>query len=240
MQKYRRYAVFYCPPPGVFAAFGAAWLGWDSAGGCVRAHPEISGIDGTIGPITKRARKYGFHGTIKAPFRMAEGQNFNQLRAAFEDVCRQMTPVQLSGLEIAQIGGFLALVPNADGAGIEQLSAMAGRVVTMLDQFRAPLNEDERTRRKNLTGDQERNLREWGYPYVMDEFRFHMTLSGAIKRNRIAGIQDAISRELAPILPIPFVIDRLVLLGEAEDDGRFYALCAAPILGDNKSERWPD
>ncbi|HBR36147.1 MAG TPA: phosphonate metabolism protein, partial [Sulfitobacter pontiacus] len=63
---FKRYAIYYTPPPGDFARRGAVWLGWDVQAGEAVAHPDIEGLD--IAKLTQRPRKYGLHGTVKAPF----------------------------------------------------------------------------------------------------------------------------------------------------------------------------
>ena len=84
MASYRRYAVYYTPPPGEFADFGASWLGWDAATGREVAQPDLDGLD--LAAMTARARRYGFHATLKAPFRLAEGRDESALFAMAESV----------------------------------------------------------------------------------------------------------------------------------------------------------
>ena len=41
--------------------------------------------------------------------------------------------------------------------------------------------ELERRRKAGLSAAQEKMLLRWGYPYVLDEFRFHLTLTGRLQ-----------------------------------------------------------
>src|SRR3546814_16854276 len=54
--------------------------------------------------------------------------------------------------------------------------------VRAFDRFRAPPSETALARRRaaGLSARQEANLQAWGYPYVMEDFRLHFTLTGRI------------------------------------------------------------
>lgn len=206
--EFSRYAIYLTPPKGDFARAGAAWLGWDIAQG------QPSGNNDN--PITKRPQKYGFHGTMKPPFRLAKGHTEADLVRAFDGFCESAQPVILQGLIIARIGGFLALVPTG---GFGELADLAAQSITKLDQFRAPATEAELNRRRQsrLTPAQDENLEKWGYPYVFTEFRFHMTLTGPLKRDQIDTVMADANAHFAPHLPSPFVINSLTLVGERTD-----------------------
>lgn len=209
-----RYAVFYTAPPGIFADFGATWLGWDLARGTAVEHPSIEGVD--VAKITETPRKYGLHGTIKPPFRLACRVTEQDLQTALEALCENLAPVRLETLELVALGRFLALCPVGD---IGPLNKCAARVVEALDKFRAPLTDEEIDRRRNasLTPAQDRNLRLWGYPHVMDTFRFHITLTGKLDKGLLPDLKSTLDPILEPILPRPFIIDSLTLVGQRPD-----------------------
>ena len=177
---FHRYAIYFTPPEGEFAALGAAWLGWDAAQGCAAAHPEVSGLPAPVAEITETPRKYGLHATIKPPFALAEGQ-----------------AVTLEGLQIAALGRFLALVPVGDQGA---LCALAARAVAAFEPWRAPLTEAQVARRRagGLSPAQDALLLRWGYPYVMEEFRFHITLTGKRPKGELPGIKAALEGLLLP------------------------------------------
>ncbi len=216
--QFRRYAVFACPSDEAFARAGAVWLGWDSAAGEALASP--------IGKFAKRPRKYGFHGTLKAPFRLAEGATEQSLMETFEALAAGLQAPEAFTLSIAQIGGFLALVPEDDAP---TLSALAANIVRGLDRFRAPLNEAERTRRRNLTPHQSVLLQTWGYPYVMEAFRFHMTLTGHLADGDVPAVRQAASERFAKHIRIPYALVDICLMGEADDSGRFHVIKRATL-----------
>ncbi|MBQ4824023.1 DUF1045 domain-containing protein [Leisingera sp. HS039] len=225
---FTRYAIYYAPPAGAaWSRFAAGWLGWDMEAGLDMPHPQVHGLD--VAAITDVPRKYGLHATLKPPMRLAEGQT----RSALEDACAALAathkPVTLDGLQLARLGRFLALRPAGDETA---LKALAAACVTELDRFRAPASEAELERRRGagLPPEQDANLSRWGYPYVLDQFRFHVTLTGKLPKPQLPAVQDALDTHLLPLLPAPFVIRDLALVGEAAD-GRFHLIHRYPLSG---------
>ena len=225
---YRRYAI-YATPEGALWDAGSHWLGWDAARGAALPQPEVEGLPRPLAEITEAPRKYGFHATIKPPFRLAEGVTPEDLAWATEALCLRLSPVVLSGLRLQRIGGFLALVSEA---GDEALSDLPRRVVEALDPFRAALTADEIARHDpaRLTPRQRDYLATWGNPHVMQEFRFHMTLTSDLPLAESAAVAGVLGPWIAPHLPRPFAVDSLCLFGEAED-GRFHLLQRFALSG---------
>ena len=60
---------------------------------------------------------------------------------------------------------------------------LASNLVENLDHFRAPLHQKEIDKRRmsTLTSSEDENLLNWGYPYVFNDFRFHITLTEKIQ-----------------------------------------------------------
>jgi putative phosphonate metabolism protein len=227
MHQPRRFAIYYAPPEGPFADATASWLGWDAGTGRAVAHPDVSGLPGPVDALTEEPRKYGFHGTLKAPFRLAEGRGVDDLHRAAAEVAAGLRPVRMPGLRFAAMDGFLALAPDGE---TEALDSLAAEVVRALDPWRAPLTPDEIARRRpdRLTDRQRQNLARWGYPYVLDEFRFHLTLTGNIGADAAAETASALAPWMGPLLPRPFVVADLCLFGEMPD-GRFRILHRYPL-----------
>ncbi len=213
---FNRYAIYYTPPPGDLARLGAAWLGWDVARGIAVAHPALA-VD--VAKATDRPRKYGLHGTVKAPFFLADGTSEAGLAEALTVFCAGRDAVQLDGLALSQIGRFLALTTVGD---VDALGDLAAATVKTLDGFRAPMTDAEyaRKNRPQLSPQQRQYLREWGYPHVMEHFRFHITLTGPLAEADLQPVREAAMDYLGNMIPQPFVIDSLTLCGE-DTDGRF-------------------
>ena len=114
MDGFTRYALYYAPPPGPLADFGAAWLGWDPRGGRKVARTSLPGLPMPVARITKAPHRYGLHGTLKPPFRLAPGFDVSELHNAVEALASSLEPVLLDGLRPGRIDGFLALLPDGD------------------------------------------------------------------------------------------------------------------------------
>lgn len=228
--EFKRYAVYFTPPPGPLAAFGAGWFGWDGARGETARNAAPPGLPLPRDAITETPRRYGLHATVKPPFRLAKGKTPEDLQAALHSFCADTGPVTLSGLELAQLGRFLALVPDGPAA---PLGALAAGAVETLDSFRAPPDSTELARRRaaGLTPAQDALLHRWGYPYVMEEFRFHITLTGPIpdpaERDKVA---MALAPLFEPLIESPFRIDDVCLFGEGQD-GKFRNLHRYTLTG---------
>ncbi|MBK5945566.1 phosphonate metabolism protein [Rhodobacter veldkampii DSM 11550] len=231
MTDFLRYAVYWCPPAGSgLARFGAGWLGWDIETGQTAPHPDLGPLPRPVAEITQTPRHYGLHATLKAPFRLAPGATRAALATALDDLAGQLAPVTLPGLRLARMGGFVALVPEAEHA--PALQALAGAVVRELDPLRAALTEAEIARRapERLTAPEHANLLRWGYPYVFDHFRFHVTLSGSLPLTEAEALRSALTPHLAPLLPRPFPLTELCLCGE-DAAGRFHLIRRAALRG---------
>lgn len=216
----KRYAVYYAPRPGGFAERASAWLGGEV---------DLPGLGRPAAEMTVDPRRYGFHGTIRAPFRLNDGVDAAQVVAAVESLAQHLPPVECEGLVLENLQGFLALTPSGCAGALLELGAA---VVEGTNQLRAPLNDAEIARRRpeTLTSRQRALLDVWGYPYVMEEFRFHLTLTDRLPADEVPPVTVALDRYFAPVLPSPFMIEDLCLFGE-DETGTFHALQRFPLLG---------
>ncbi len=225
---FTRYAIYFAPPAdAVWTKFATNWLGWDMERGVEVSHPVVDDID--VAAVTEVPRKYGLHATMKPPFRLRKGQSLPALQDACAALAASRSPVTLDGLEVARLGRFLALRPKGDTGALNTLAAAC---VQELDGFRAPASDADLARRRaaGLTPEQDQNLVQWGYPYVLDAFHFHITLSGKLNKPTLATVRNGLERELSPLLPTPFRINDLALMGEAED-GRFHLIQRDALSG---------
>jgi len=218
----QRYAVYYAPRPGSFAQLAAAWLGRDAETGADCVQPAFDGMPGPDAALTAEAARYGFHGTLRPPFRATDGLGQAQIAERIAALAARLAPVWCEGLQVANLSGFLALVPTGD---LTALQALAAAVIEGTDDLRVSLSEAEIARRKpaRLTARQGALLRRWGYPWVMEEFRFHLTLTGQLAHADAAALAPRLQALFAPVLPRPFVVEDLCLFGE-DASGRFTLL----------------
>lgn len=229
MENIQRVAVYFAPEQGPLTGFMADWLGWCPLSGQRRSHPDIAGLPRPVHEITWTPRKYGPHGTLKPPFRLAGETDLTRLGNEIGALARRRAPLEMPGLALTRIGGFLALVPEGDTSALANL---ARDVVVTLDAHRAPPDPEELARRRaaGLTARQEALLTRWGYPYVMEEFRFHLTLTGKLAEAEARQVAKALDPVITPLLPRPFQVKDICLFGE-DEDSMFHLIHRYPLTG---------
>jgi len=231
MTDYQRYAVYYAPKADSdLAAFGNSWLGRDPETGREMDRPAAIGLaDGEVAAITVSPSRYGFHGTLKPPFALKDGQTRVQLERAIADYCAAASSVTCGPLLLKSIGSFIALIPTAP---TDQLGVLASGLVQALDGFRQPEDEAAMNKRRasGLSDRQEEYLVRWGYPYVMEEFRFHLTLTDKLDPDRMMRARDAVAPIVAPLCQSPFVVSEVCLFGDP-GAGRPFDLLGRFALG---------
>ena len=90
--------------------------------------------------------------------------------------------------------------------------------------------EIARRKPETLSTHQRALLEHWGYPFVMDEFRFHITLTGRLAPEDARTTRTALLPVMGAMLPAPFVIDALCLFGE-DQDGMFHYISRHTLAG---------
>jgi len=229
-----RYAIYYTPEkddPLTRAA--ERWLGRSAFGGHALAPAAAGSFSAAeIAFHTAAARRYGFHATLKAPFRLAEGKSEAELIAALANFTAEREPF-LERVKLARLDGFFALVP-ADPS--PELDRLAADVVTEFEPFRAPLTPTDISRRNpdGLSPAQLKNLHKWGYPHVFDEFRFHMTLTGRVPAAEASRMEAAIAEFFGPLLREPVNISTLALFVEPESGAPFHIASLHTIGGERE------
>ncbi len=177
-----RYAIYYAPATdSPWWRTGSQWLGRCAATGRARRQPLLPGISAeTFSVLTAAPRRYGWHATLKAPFSLAEGTSLNQLCTVIENLAGALSTFDMPALRVQRLDDFLALVPNS--GAVHLLEGVARVCVQELAPLSAPLSDADLQRRRQapLTAAQDALLLRWGYPYVMEEFRFHCSLTGSL------------------------------------------------------------
>ena len=217
-----RYAIYFTPGQNdPLTRIAASWLGRDPFTSAQPPAPAVTQLTpAEIAYHTASARRYGFHATLKAPFHLAESETEAELDDAVATFAASADPILLSKLMPTRIDGFLALVPGSPAPDLDRL---AGETVIAFDRFRAPLSDAEVKRRnpEALSPEEFRNLLQWGYPYVFESFRFHMTLTGRVGDPDLARVRAAIDEFFAPVLERPATVDGLALFVEPEPGAPF-------------------
>jgi hypothetical protein len=147
---------------------------------------------------------------LKPPFRLADGRGEPELLDAVAAYAATAMPVRIPALRLATLGHFMALVPDGKLAALD---ALAADCVRDFDRFRAPPGESELERRRaaRLSPRQDQLLTQWGYPYVMEEFRLHLTLTGRLTTEDQALLAPILARLTAPYCGTPIDIDALAV-----------------------------
>lgn len=217
-----RFAVYSVPAPGPLADAAARWLGRDALTGARLDPPHPA-----LPALTRQATRYGFHATIRAPFRPLGGLAEADLAEVLDSFAAAHSPVMLQGLALVSLDGFLALVPEGP---TEALNALAAAVVERFQPFAAPLTDAEIARRNpDALSPRQRDLLDlWGYPWVMEEFRFHMTLSDRLTADDEALLRPLAEGQVLAHAPRPFPVDALALFVEGED-GLFHEVHRASL-----------
>jgi putative phosphonate metabolism protein len=232
MKPAPRYALYWAPPGHTpLAALGSAWLGREAEDGIVRARPLLDGFDAArLTALTAEPRRYGLHGTLKPPFALADGTDVATLRADLATFAETVAPVSLAKLQLRLLDRFLALVPSAPCPALDDLAA---RCVTDFDRFRRPPQPAELARRQaaGLDPAEEAHLLRWGYPYVLDRFRFHVTLTGPLDPAEAARLAPPLAALFAPAITQPIPLDDIALFAEPEPGAPFQLIERFPLSG---------
>jgi putative phosphonate metabolism protein len=218
-----RYAIYYAPSvDDPLWRFGSQCIGYDALTGADSEVPQTAAIPRQDWLAwTQEPRRYGFHGTLKAPFHLAEGTAEVELIESLAQFAAARTPFRIEEMVIRAIGNFVALTPlNPD----VELQDLARDCVTHFDRFRAPLSESDMARRlaSPLTPRQEELLQAWGYPYVMEQFRFHMTLTSSLPDHAKAAMVAELGRRYREeVRRTDLLIDGFALFQQETRDSRF-------------------
>lgn len=218
-KRYRRYAIYWTPEPGSdLAAFGGRWFAEPAQSSGLAAGLALRAV--------KSPARYGLHATLKAPFPLEEEASAQNLQRALAAFCAKRRAPSGGALIPAFYQGYFALVLSERTADIDWLAA---ECVTHFDSFRAPGGRSGVPAEGELSPQEELFAAELGYPYVLSEFRFHVTLAGPLGEAELEEVAAVLAPHLAPFLRDPVMIDSLTLLGEPEDGGTFEFISRHPF-----------
>lgn len=218
-----RFAVYFAPAAdSAWGMFGQRWFAgaYRSAG---------VGEDRWQGML-QVPRRYGWHATLKAPFRLAAGVSESELIQRVTRLAGQLQAVPLGELSLQHFDGFVALATRSTPPALQ---ALADRCVGDLDDLRAPLLPQEWARRQPQQLDERARalLQRYGYPHVLERFRYHMTLAMVDGPGQAAAVMacarspvEALNRREGALL------DRLCVFAEPRPGAAFQRRCDCMLL----------
>ena len=225
-----RYAIYFSPAESdPLTQKASKWLGRNA----------FSNLDyrdcASFRDITAEPRRYGFHATLKAPFELAPDQCEAELLTALSNFAASHKAFDIPKIVVGSLGPFFALVPALTH---QPLQSFAADVVEYFEPFRAPLSQNDIARRKpdSLNPRQRENLERWGYPHVMDDFRFHMTLTGPVEDHQSAKISDALADAFSDFTHRPLTISGLGLFVEKTRGDAFTVHTWQPLADKDMKE----
>jgi putative phosphonate metabolism protein len=220
-----RYGIYFCPRSETHLhRLGSHWLGRDVTT-CATLDPDLSD------PIrredwlrvTDTPRRYGFHATLKPPFRLAEGITVEDLQAALRDVARRHDRFETPRLGVRAIARFLALTLSEANEDLQRLAADS---VSEFERFRAPSTELELAQRMtdSLSPRERAHVLLWGYPYVFDTWKFHMTLTSPLSPELIALFEPYLRDRFVSACEGPLLVDSICIVHQPSPEASFYLL----------------
>ena len=228
-----RFAIYYAPSrTSPWWEAGCNWLARDPETGATLTPPEIAALTARsqdVARLSRAPQRYGWHGTLVAPARCAEGVTPDDVIRRTRAWAQRQHPFDLA-VEPAALERFVALRPaSAQGkAAMQALAADALHECVSLCAMPGEAEQQRRIKANNLNARQQALLARWGYPYVMDEFRFHMTLSDAIEPDEREILVDWWRARTATLGPLP--IDGAALFLEPAPGEPFVLVERLPFL----------
>jgi 2'-5' RNA ligase len=220
-----RAAIYFTPAKNDPLTLRAAeWLGRDAFD-----RRPVRDPDPKIDVLVSEPARYGFHATLKAPFRLADGRTLNDLDRELAAFGQSRQAFSLGWLTIARMDSFFALTIQTT---LPLLLEAEEAIRMAFEPFRAPLTEQEEARRnpQSLSARQQTNLSRWGYPHVGEDFRFHMTLTNSIvDEGEAAQVEERLHSQFDPVLKTPVVVDALALFVEPRPGAPFHVHSRHPL-----------
>jgi len=215
---YEKYALYWVPKrTDPLARFGASWTGWCADQGERRSLGEFGGLSVETATITRHCRRHGFHGVIKAPFRLGAGRSRFALEHVLGLLAEDSVAFKLPRLRLAVVGGCVALVPSQASQALGDLVNRVGEVLTPLDAAVSANGFAESTVGTPAHASQRSGA---ATPDPVIKFptaathRFHMPLTDPIGPELALEVMEKLQPVLERILQEPRQLRDLALMGD--------------------------
>ncbi len=223
---FHRYAIFFSPRPDEpLAEFGRRWFGLDT-----ETRQPVEDAWPIPTGLLRTPRRYGFHATLKAPFRLRKGRAEEGLLQAVEALAGELAPRELGLLVPKELGSFITLQQSLPNPAVDEL---AFTCVRDLDLFRQPLTEEEQDAifGKGISRKQKGNVYAWGYPYVGSEYIFHMTLTSILAPHEIPEWKQKVLEWGMEYLAEPVTLRDLCVFAQPSAEEPFRPIARFPLTG---------
>ena len=232
-QRAYRYAVYFAPNvEQQWWADASQWLGRCAVSQQLNVQPLIAGVSAKrFAELTEHPRRYGFHATMRAPFVLTSQYQPTDLIDRVNMLCRDVKPFVLPRLQVTLMDQFLALVPERHAA---QVTLLEEQCVKVLNDCAEPLGPEELSRRRSagLSAQEDALLLRWGYPYVLERYRFHCSLTGSLAKaspKEVSALTQAAHQHFDHLPPCVF--DALAIFVEPTRGADFVLLQQCPLIG---------
>ncbi len=213
-----RYAIYFIPEKNsILYRLGSALLGYDIYAGKSVEKPSIalpSGISAQ--ELVAGVQHYGLHATVVAPFFLNETSE-KELVHSVNYFCQSNQPVIFPRVKVHLHQGFMAVCPaeteNTEQTAYTPMQALAAKAVRFFYPLRKAPSDAEINSRlgAGLSTRQMEYLKRWNYPYVFEEYSFHITLTGMVNENDVPCLNTVLYNYLEEALAEPLIIDRLCI-----------------------------
>jgi putative phosphonate metabolism protein len=224
-----RHAIYLAPSPDTPLWRAASQvIGRDAVTGEPLPFPRFAPCDADDwAEVTAEPRRYGFHATLKAPFELGDGADETVLLDAARAFAATRRGFSIPDLSVRTMKSFVALTPDTVNT---DLAGLAADCVVVFEPFRKPLSPDERSRRvAGLTDPRHiASVDRWGYPWVFEDFRFHMTLTGSLPDARRDEVRDGLAAFLGDVAR-PLAVDAICVFRQETRDAPFRVLERFPF-----------
>jgi putative phosphonate metabolism protein len=225
-----RYAIYYAPhQDSLLHQLGSHWLGRDAVTG-QSINPALppSIAPDAWQPATDSPRRYGFHATLKPPFKLVNGRTSEDLKDELQKFAMTHQSFSLPRLTVGTLGRFIALILSAPSSALHNLAADA---VRCFDGFRAPPDAAALARRMHpsMSLAEQQNLVYWGYPYVLNTWKFHMTLTSSLSPDHVSLYRDHLIERFREVCEVPALCDSICLFEEPAPNQPMLLIARYPL-----------
>jgi len=227
MTRTSRYAAYWAPArEHPLWRAGCDWLGRDPETGQPPASPRAR---------RERAAHYGLHATLKAPRRLADGVDASTFIRTLATLAHRSSAFDMPALGVVDWGGFVALRPIVALPARHALRGLADACVRELEPLCArPTAADAQARERahRLDAGHRDHLGRWGYPFVLERWAFHVTLSDPQRGADAVSTARCLAharRHFAAALREPLRCEAVSVFEQRDRDTPFTLACRLPL-----------